>query len=1346
MDVDSGDDWSTSMATPTCLQLPVRSTPVITTTDEETSGWMPTPISSLDVHVYTMADHDRSLPTSEGVPVTSQLANEVPVARVLFSGKDEVQPPHSLAAEGPLRHRNGVKRLHRRRFDLSPISASPLLSSQHQQQTPPSSEAHHRDTSVSLISTHTIADTPTRSHQRSECCSVRLNKVFCDESDHQVTCSDHQVTCSQELFGSSPEVSRERDYTVCPVSSVPDSPLLQTPHSLPDGNEQTSPTLEEVPPSPTSHVGEATEDVPAADGDISEEKHINLSTNPPATSSQPLTVMDTSTTCETFLTVQQESLSKRRCTTNQFLYPSSRRPSNRPHQAVHESSRTCLDEKGVECSVQSLARPPWLRGRRKRNASTSAAPPEKKMLQNSNRDGGIIGPGSQEQTLSMDSNRPEKSSHSPACNQQGYGLTSGESVAATEESTGAQPVGGVGGSHGPAPHSSFLSNQSSQLPVTEDSEKPEQVPMECSCPSSPPPRPPVGFTTASGHSISISAHGIKKARELMAEDEVHPVVINRKEVTEPAVVTIPDTNKSVAASFTGFQTASGHSFSISEKALEKARQFLSEDDEDQHRTLLTSKRRTQSVSRPFLPSVPQSVPTSTKTVPRTPSSTLPPRSTLSTGRLRARGAHQTRPFKAPRPASSVSKEEESAKISRLLHGMRRAGAGSDYVPPGREVATTPRVEFSTGSGKKLSISAASYQRAQQLVNEDKENGIATSDLSTTPLNRGFKSASGKVMAVSTKAMERAHTLFAGIDENKSLVAPTPMVPEPDIDVHTPGPSAVHDDQCFYTGGELGREDIAEFAAFTQVQFQDTGGMSQATDEGSTLSPSPVVRDKKGWEEDKDGENGREEMEQEGDHSEYFSTQVVKQFLDFSEDDEDTEQLVTSTSLKNPTLPSSEGQPAIQPHREKGEVVCHTAPAGRESTSDNCCDDSSNVAKETLSSFCQQTTTSSLIDELFGLGDSESCSVEVKSAFREEPFAVSTSQRVTEIEAKNQVEFLEQVVSEGESSGDVTVCRSGESGATVEEEAEIHREQPEASNPLTIGKDTTEEAVLSSVAIANDNSVENGLKTVDQIHTQQDTTGTPVDTSERATLPFSGLMTASGKKIAVSDTALSAARAALHTSPPSTPIRAQLQTASGRAVSISEESLKAVKCVLNTIPSSSSESQLTIHTAANETGIFQETLTQTCKIPSPFPGLQTASGRAVKVSEAALKAVREADSTTSGCSPGEDSPAVQQAAGEGQPSAEEVAGLPYTSTAAHIPSTGTDVRASSSADGVAPRITPHFRPLAMHKALPSSKSTVRYKPVFKRGHQTHRVSPSPSPAYPTPSLPVRQQGLHSSPIG
>lgn len=1258
------------------------------------------------------------------------------------------------------------------RFDLfSPISASPLLSSHHQQQSPPSSGGRHllssphkqqgppssgghQETSISLISTHTIVDTPTRLDKGKKREGMRLNKAFCDESGQQ-------VACSQELFGS-PELPTQRGDDSTLVNSVPDSPILQTPP--PDGNEQTSPVLKspQSPESPTEETMVATEDIPAIIGTGCEQPKVTSSTNQPTTVSPPATVKDSSTACESFLPTYKESLSKRRCSTNTFLYPSSRRPSIRPCQAVQES---CRDVKGVECSVQGLPRPPWLRSRRKRNASSSVAPPEKKILQSSSGQDGTGGPGGQEQeSTTRDCSSQETSTHSSDTVQNGD-LTSEENVAVTVECKVVQPVADVRESHAPELHGMSGSplNQPHQQPVAAG---PEHVPMECDYPSPPPPRPPqlVGFTTASGHSLQISTQGMRRARELMAdsEDEVPTPVSNREDLASPAVVPPPD--MSVAQPFTGFQTASGRSLSISEKALQKAHQFLSEDGEDQHSNIatpLTSKTKThQSVHTPHLPPTPQSVPTDKKTALITPSCTLPPRGTLSTGKLRTRGtARQTKPFKAPRPANSVSKEEESAKIARLLHGMRRAGAGSDLVatPPalgGREtpsLATTSGVEFSTGSGRKLSISAASYQRAQQLVSEDKENGIATPDLGRPPppLNWGFQSASGKRLKVSTQALEKAHSLFAGMDdESNSLFVPNEAAPEG----HLPGPSAVHSDHQSYTGGELGQDDIDEFAAFTQVHFQGPGGQALTVDEGTDvgpLTPTTAVGGGGGKGEHTERE---EEMDQEGD--DYFSTQVVKQFLNFSADEEDNTQPVGSPSQIEPTPPSSsQGHPSIQhcsPEREDGEVLYHTDPLGGGppissiASGGTSGDDSSKhdkLAKETHTSFCQQTTSASLIDELFGIVDSEACPTdpaEVESAFHDGP------SRVTE------VEFLERGgVSEGGCSGGVRLDpKDGISAGIVESVAtmeEVCGEQPGADSSVT-----TAEVETSSVegAIADQHREEISVER--ENHGQDDTVGTSVvDTSER---PCSGLMTASGRKITVSESALSAARAALYSSspPPTTthgttaeprdhlllPIRAQLQTAGGRPVSISEESLKTVKFVLNTShsPSSSSGSQQTTSPkATDEVTTCRDD--QKHKLPSSFPGLQTASGRPVPVSEAALKAVRQADSTAPDR---EGSPDLQQ----------QVA----TCTSTDDPGTSTDGEVNSqpsSVSGVAPRLTPHFRPLTTHKTLASSKLTVRYKPVFKSGQQTHPAPPPPSPILPTPSLTVSQpvtRALHSTPEG
>lgn len=77
LDIDSDDDWSISMATPTCQRLPVGLTPVIATTDEETPGRESQHIFLLYNVPLNLADPERSVGSAVGGPVTCELAGKV---------------------------------------------------------------------------------------------------------------------------------------------------------------------------------------------------------------------------------------------------------------------------------------------------------------------------------------------------------------------------------------------------------------------------------------------------------------------------------------------------------------------------------------------------------------------------------------------------------------------------------------------------------------------------------------------------------------------------------------------------------------------------------------------------------------------------------------------------------------------------------------------------------------------------------------------------------------------------------------------------------------------------------------------------------------------------------------------------------------------------------------------------------------------------------------------------------------------------------------------------------------------------------------------------------------------
>ena len=543
---------------------------------------------------------------------------------------------------------------------------------------------------------------------------------------------------------------------------------------------------------------------------------------------------------------------------------------------------------------------------------------------------------------------------------------------------------------------------------------PPPAPPPCPPPATPPlPTtfpPSVGFQTASGRSIQVSAKGMERAQRLMA-DEAEGKEHGGSERKLPSRSTYtfmsprlpaPGLTASLTPS-TGFQTASGRSVSISEKGMLRARRLLHEEiaEKEESPKLPVSpaalcERGTASPVLPqtgqdTLPTTPlpsrplphpllQGAPTEGKVggaTFRTPSTgpshppawstgpTSPP--AWSTGGLRARGLRRGKPFKAPRLASSVSREEEQAKTAHLLQSLRRAGAGTDPVEPGGEGHSTepqtPAVHiesgFSTAGGRRLSMSASSFRHAQKLMAEEKEDRGATMETPTAPpldgpvpflppLSCGFQSASGKGLQVSAKAMERAQSLFSDISDGDTSTTTLPGDHHPITGSAPEHAGTAHlsvltqHSQSSFTVEDLDREDIDNLTAFTQVQFPPRGQEEGVTGVGirdgrcgddrtdasrPSSHPLPVLGidgasgngvpgaeegEEKGEKKEAEEDVKEEEEEEEEDHSAYFSTQVVKQFLDFSNEEEDDNKSVFGSKITSAQegegLPHAHSQP------------------------------------------------------------------------------------------------------------------------------------------------------------------------------------------------------------------------------------------------------------------------------------------------------------------------------------------------------------------------------------------------------------------------------------------------------
>ena len=1308
-----------------------------------------------------------------------------PVARTLFTAGEGAQHPpsssgkrHTQSLSTPLASPSvrGSTAVHglRGKSDhclFSPICASPLLSYQ-QRQSPSATIVVSHDASVSLISSHTVLETPTgRGRGRTEPESAEHDKALCDKS------GQYPVACSQELFGSPEVLGEEGDKGVArEVDSVPDSPFSQ-PASFPLDRDDLTPVVEDDnlrgkdrEERDCRHVEAVVADAETEDGDVGDEcseAAMSLIVNTDNSCTVPSVILsDKSAMGETHPPVQTEPLAKRRrVTANMFLYPGSRELTSRRHQPHREVSEV----KQVECPVPKSPALPWvssMRIRRKRTASSSGAPPKKKahpvlqtskvgpvpqasevepvlqaskvevvpqaskvevvlqaskvevvlqaskvevVLQASKVEPGPqaskVKPGSvQAHPDLLDNNPPHAAPNTET-------LTGGSSSAltdlvsrkATEESDLSCQVGGVGPRNTSAakrggralglrnvPRREGILAKPRPCQETAAAASPDCASRQSSDPTSPAlsrhDSPAVGFTTASGHSIHISCRGMKIAKQVMAETAEQDTHSRERDGSEMKTSTVAGSASLVVPPLTGFQTASGCSLSFSEKGLQKARRLLSEavDSEEASSAKSSTSPHTGTSSDKVPPDTdkvldkPLPTPQSLSAVRKaksvsfkTPSSSLSPHVTHSTGRLRARGVRQAKPFKAPRLAGSVSKVEEATKIARLLQSMKRAGAGSDSAatePVGRgtdSATTRPCLEsgFSTGGGRKLSVSASSFQRAQQLMAG--ENEIASKSTSRQqnaatmapaaippaipPLSCGFQAASGRGLQVSANALERARSLLAGVEGDNTSTASLHKV-GPDVtseeDPTGPDDAVLASQSCFAGEEQLGQDDIDNFAAFTQLQFNQHRDLDDSTDTEREAN---------------EGSGGSVHGEQ-GDDSVFFSTQVVRQFLDFSaeEEEENKEHKATppqhsrpATSPRNPSHPSSQNSRQMDivansnisdsPDSpglcwDRSALTDATTPTAQASLEDNQKSPSSSTgtgrieAEEVCSSFCLEATSTSVIDELFGIDSGPS-----EPASQEQPSTVQPAQQKPSETQAEPLEVLTEVVREGSGSAiepcgdECEMSASMVESLAVEDSVVLHAEQnsTERGGGDPPAADMEQFTQIERVDVE---AVDDGRERVEGTENVRNRNSSLlIDSAEggSGSRSFPGLMTASGKKIAVSHSAFSAARAALNVSsdaqsptsqpslslPPSIPSTSfpGLQTASGKQVEISEAALQAVRqsdsSILSTdaVPSVSELSRSGTGTAC-------------------FPGLQTASGKQVEISEAALQAVRQSDSS------------------------------------------------------------------------------------------------------------------------
>ena len=1033
------------------------------------------------------------------------------------------------------------------------------------------------------------------------------------------------------------------------------------------------------------------------------------------------------------------------------------------------------------------------------------------------------------------------------------------------------------------------------------------------------------------------------------------------------------------SSCSGFQTASGHSISVSEKEMDRARRLLFEDDDKKAdpsasvslRTLpggarslekrtdaIKSTIRLSSVRLPtpnsegkIAPVDPPAQESEGEITSRTPSADAPHSTPYSTVMIQSRAHRGKKPFRAPRLASAVSREEEEAKISRLLKNMRRAGAECDSETPAKgmrgegggskSTAVTSGADdmhvtcgFSTAGGKSLTVSASSFRRAQQMVGEEGRGDEALQsptalppknfDLPpsiSSPVVCGFQSASGKGLQVSAKSLERAESIFSDITgENTALNAP----PHTSHDLYgslgedpgreLPSTDAQHCQGCSFTADDLDSEGIDQFSTFTQIQFgrpeeegtPKTMDAENTNDFHSPDSPVSTVGDSKTLGETKVGrmEEEDEEEGEEEDHSMFFSTQVVKHFLDFSNEEENMNEtsIVWDTHApeeveeeegdmdeevvveKKEKVLLSQAEVSIQAqgslkNSEESESERETAKDRDENKiemereEDDSCPGVSNskaVAEdEDVSSFCCQTTSRSVIDELFGSMEYDTVETDTTASnvtLTSITLTGGTPNATTVADISNTAPSQDIETVMDETVAIVGCPELPEMSVSMVESLCTMMDMPATAQDggrECVGSQgvAQEEEVMEEVEGMKMEEDEKDIKREDEVNEEEqqgavsdnEMTGAYRDMVQQGASVhstfFPGLMTAGGKSVSLSETALIAAKSLLHTPPLSSPTSSSqqdpvlspssschvvspvvspgisaggrfavgLQTASGKPVQVSEDALRAVKSTLTSPPpphpASPQPSPLPIfpglQTASHKpVTVSSQALAQAkallhdptvtsppCRTSTPFPQpssqdfssqdslppklpttlpvsvapssalglptaaasddsrvsmvgtlrhLQTAGGRRVEISQAALSAAMEAMGGGGVGAPRAVLAGFHTAAGDreeiSQSSLEAVKGdITPSPTEYHQPPdlhySSFSSHSSSAAERCSGTPTPPVTSAGTSHPVPPTAS-VRYRPVFRRGHQASSLPPPPPPpppSQPTPSL-------------
>ena len=260
------------------------------------------------------------------------------------------------------------------------------------------------------------------------------------------------------------------------------------------------------------------------------------------------------------------------------------------------------------------------------------------------------------------------------------------------------------------------------------------------------------FSAASGESVSVAAVSLKKAKQMFSEEESCEELVedgtNVPEVREKEELHSP--------LIKGFSTASGKRVSVSAVSLQRAKQMFSE--EESCEELVGNGTSVPEVEEKEDPCSP----------------VLKGFSTASGKRVSVSAVGLQR-------AKQMFSEEESCEE------LVENGTNVPEVKEKEELHSPVIKGFSTASGKRVSVSAVSLQRAKQMLSEKEsceklvEDGTSVPELKEkedphSPVTKGFSAASGKRVSVSAVDLKKAKLMFLEEEFCKELVPVETKVP------------------------------------------------------------------------------------------------------------------------------------------------------------------------------------------------------------------------------------------------------------------------------------------------------------------------------------------------------------------------------------------------------------------------------------------------------------------------------------------------------------------------------------------------------------------------------------------